>query len=296
MNKLMMMAMAAAMGIVGPALATTIGYSGQLRGARGEVLDEDQRNPTIEFAFYDVPREGTALGTLKKKVQLNAEGNFAVELDLPDAADQKLRSGSAVYIGLAPNGTDEIKPRQKILPTPYAVVAEVAQKGASGFSVSGKATVKELQADAVTVKGSDGTYSPLLPLPAGVIVMWSGKANEIPAGWHLCDGNSDGVTTTLTIPDLRGKFIVGYDPNDGDYNEIGKKGGEKTVTLTEEQMPKHKHDVVKNMSTTWSVNGGGLAVFASAAQFPDVLTGEKGGNQPHENRPPYYALCYIIKL
>lgn len=25
-------------------------------------------------------------------------------------------------------------------------------------------------------------------------------------------------------------------------------------------------------------------------------TGLTGGGQPHENRPPYYALCYIMKM
>jgi microcystin-dependent protein len=91
-------------------------------------------------------------------------------------------------------------------------------------------------------------------IPRGVIVMWSGDQNEIPDGWGLCDGNAYnkvGTTGTITTPDLSGRFIVGYDANETDYNEpgnrslglsqAGKIGGDKTVTLSVAQMPSHTH-------------------------------------------------------
>ena len=43
---------------------------------------------------------------------------------------------------------------------------------------------------------------PVSGLPAGVIVMWSGSLDAIPAGWALCDG-SDGT------PDLSNRFVLG---------------------------------------------------------------------------------------
>ena len=69
-------------------------------------------------------------------------------------------------------------------------------------------------------------------IPPGIIVMWSGTTP--PTGWVICDGQNG-------TPDLRGRFIVGYNPSDGDYNTMGKLGGAKTVTLTTDQMPAHKH-------------------------------------------------------
>jgi len=39
-------------------------------------------------------------------------------------------------------------------------------------------------------------------VPDGSIVMWSGSAGSIPAGWVLCDGKHN-------TPDMRGKFIMG---------------------------------------------------------------------------------------
>lgn len=45
----------------------------------------------------------------------------------------------------------------------------------------------------------------------GIIVLWSGAINDIPAGWGLCDGSGE-------RPDLRDKFIIGagstYNPGD----------------------------------------------------------------------------------
>ncbi len=62
-------------------------------------------------------------------------------------------------------------------------------------------------------------------VPVCTIVMWSGAIEEIPDGWRLCDG----IEIT---PDLRGRFIVGYDSEDGDYDVIGAEGGSNTHNLT----------------------------------------------------------------
>ncbi len=69
----------------------------------------------------------------------------------------------------------------------------------------------------------------------GFIQDYYGSVDHIPQGWYLCNGEHG-------TPDLRGRFIVGHDPYHDDYNTIGKTGGEKSVTLSKEQMPIHKHD------------------------------------------------------
>ena len=95
-------------------------------------------------------------------------------------------------------------------------------------------------------------------IPTGAIVQFS--SNKIPDGWLLCDGSlleqSDypelfeviGTTygyysrTDFRLPDIRGRVPVGKS-TDTDFNELGKTGGEKEVTLTVEQMPAHRHDL-----------------------------------------------------
>ncbi len=145
-------------------------------------------------------------------------------------------------------------------------------------------------------------------IPLGGIIMWSGTT--VPDGWALCNGApSNGYTT----PNLRGRFIVGYDPGDNDYKEpgnlseknltVGSTGGERTHTLSVNEMPKHGH----NMNIGWSGSESG-SDKSHVSQFqgewpgytPDYTdirsVGETGGSQPHENRPPYYVLAFIMRV
>ena len=116
--------------------------------------------------------------------------------------------------------------------------------------------------------------------------MWSGSVDEIPPKWALCDGQNG-------TPDLRGRFIVGA----GGTYAVGAKGGFDTVTLSVAQMPSHKHGIYGDQS-----GSGSLVPMATQKTTPiasvertDVIT-NTGGSQAHENRPPYYALCYIMRL
>ena len=56
-------------------------------------------------------------------------------------------------------------------------------------------------------------------VPSGVILMWSGTADNIPKGWLLCDG-------TNGTPNLRDRFIIGAG---GKYSP-GATGGAASVT------------------------------------------------------------------
>ena len=116
--------------------------------------------------------------------------------------------------------------------------------------------------------------------PSGGIIMWSGAT--VPRGWALCDG-------TLSTPDLRDRFIVGAGSG-GSYT-IGDTGGSDSVTLTVDQIPAHTHTAYTDGTGT---PPGGVA--KSSGNGDTVNTGSTGGGQSHENRPPYYALAFIMKL
>ena len=148
-------------------------------------------------------------------------------------------------------------------------------------------------------------------VPPGAIIMWSGSINNIPVGWALCDGRNG-------TPDLRDRFIVGAG---GSYN-VGDTGGADAVTLDADQMPRHRHG-----AGTLTTNTAGLhnheyvrlqrgfdfaagdvfspraltetSVTANAGDHSHTILGYTsytGNGQAHENRPPYYALCFIMKL
>jgi microcystin-dependent protein len=125
-------------------------------------------------------------------------------------------------------------------------------------------------------------------LSKGVIVMWSGSASQIPAGWALCDGNSG-------RPDLRGRFIVGV----GRGYSVGQTGGEAVHTLTLEEIPAHSHSTsIGTVGYKAAYNSSQEALSGGTENNGNksFSTNNQGGGKPHENRPPFYALCFIIKL
>ncbi len=130
-------------------------------------------------------------------------------------------------------------------------------------------------------------------LPMGSIVIWSGTLSSIPTGWQLCDG-------TNGAPDLRDRFVVGARQDSGGAavtnvsGSLTKTGGEAFHILTIAEMPAHTHtgrfaddrDDSSGDDTTYYVNKGSSA----------SVSGSTGGGQPHNNLPPYYAVCFIMKM
>jgi microcystin-dependent protein len=150
-------------------------------------------------------------------------------------------------------------------------------------------------------------------MPSGAIVMWSGSIASVPANWYLCDGANG-------TPDLRDRFIVGA----GTTYAVGATGGAASVTLTEAQIPSHTHTFSATTNTTgshthteqnYSSNGtgngsgpgasccggtienSGVQTLSAGSHSHTVsgTTDAAGSGGSHENRPPYYALAYIMK-
>lgn len=120
-------------------------------------------------------------------------------------------------------------------------------------------------------------------VPSGVITMWGGSIADIPDGWSLCDG-------TNGTPDLQDRFVVGA----GSQYSVDDTGGEEQHQLSVGEMPSHSHTFTNN--SAGNVGPGGDAEEAGAGETATINTSTEGGDQPHENRPPYYALAYIQKL
>lgn len=134
------------------------------------------------------------------------------------------------------------------------------------------------------------TISVPTPVPIGGIIMWSGAIGSIPSGWALCNGQTVGSVVT---PDLRDRFIVGAG---GGYS-VGATGGANSVTLTTDQIPSHSHNYLLYQPASFGnelEQSGG----PDGARLGGVTntTNATGGGQAHENRPPYYALAYIMRI
>ncbi len=155
-----------------------------------------------------------------------------------------------------------------------------------------------------------------IAVPVGGIIMWSGSDSDYPEGWALCDGRTvqgmkNGQSVTIKTPDLRNRFVVGVG---SDYAK-GDTGGAKTVTLTAAQsgLPAHTHGMAHNHGVTLRGNPGigtQANVFRTGAANPPKdeqktgasskavtdANGAQNASAAHENRPPYYALYYIMRV
>ena len=140
--------------------------------------------------------------------------------------------------------------------------------------------------------GSALSFQSVEAFVSGMIIIWSGAANAIPTGWVLCDG-------TNSTPNLAGKFVVGYQSGNSDY-AVAQTGGAETVTLSEANMPAHTHTATTkgtSGSHSWTQFGAGRNDWNYPGENSrgSATTHSTGGGTAHENRPPYYALCYIMK-
>ena len=153
-------------------------------------------------------------------------------------------------------------------------------------------------------------------LPVGAIMPFG--SDTIPDNWLLCDGsavsrttyqqlfNTIGTTygtgdgfTTFNLPNLQGKIPVGKNANDTDFDKLGETGGEKTHTLTINEMPSHNHQREQTgRALYWDENlteMGGLTSGVNVQISWNRDTTNTGGSQPHNNLQPYIVQNYIIK-
>lgn len=122
------------------------------------------------------------------------------------------------------------------------------------------------------------------PIPIGLIAIWGKPSSQaIPEGWQECR-------------DLRGKFALGWNPDHEVFREYLSQGGEETHQLTIEELPSHKHDFIwysgdEKVGSRGQRNGVSKQFNRNDAY--NKSTTSTGGNQAHNNMPPYRIIKYI---
>jgi hypothetical protein len=159
-------------------------------------------------------------------------------------------------------------------------------------------------AQALTVPVSP---DPFHILPVGTVLLWSGPADAIPAGWALCDGK-DGR------PDLLNRFALGAGPRGSSAPSPGDRGGAGShahdasahvgIALSGEHfhhLPTDWYDrtvpsegrkpvnVIDRGSGSVKNQTTGMSPTHSHAAAANVIV------KPADALPPWSGLCYIVK-
>lgn len=223
---------------------------------------------------HDLAVDGTRLVIVFRLVDAADNERFVFDAAAPlavrwgkAAADWADGAGNASYVNVHPcDDKDGTSPDATT-----TVKVWLPRAGKRDPNVRADDVVAYLPDPAAAGSGNGVCVSDYLDDALGTVKAWNGAAADIPPGWRLCDGGG-------TSPDLTGRFVVGYS-GAGDYASVGQTGGSAT-------QPDHALFV-----TTDSVcPGTGLTpkVFISSIT-PTTLT-------HGDNRPPYYVLCYIVRV
>jgi microcystin-dependent protein len=152
--------------------------------------------------------------------------------------------------------------------------------------------------------------------------------NFAPRGWALCNGQILSIAqnsalfallgtqyggdgrTTFALPNLQSRVPMHWGTGAGlSPRTIGERAGAENVTLIPNQMPAHTHaaqcsslkgNTNSPAGKVWSKDAGvQSATYTSNAPDGPMAASAistAGGNQPHDNMPPYLCVTFVIAL
>lgn len=170
-------------------------------------------------------------------------------------------------------------------------------------------------------------------IPKGTILPWYGKSSDIPEGFALCDGTKGtpdlrnrflvGAGSNYSLADTGGEDQVTLtgtqignhyhywssmygDSKSGNFHHSGLKlisflGQYNRLSSVDAPFPSGNKGVYFFTHNATPSNMGARSIYSSdfvseKLSYITSLAVGTDAQEPHENRPPYYALYYIMKL
>ncbi len=275
---------------------------------------------TKRFYFWDkslVPEKWVVLNNWRKEYTNNTADDEHVYIDLENNSNVGINlnnpNSKLTVNGNLSVGDNITAPANGAYVDGKVIIGPFPSTGTDKLEVNGNAIATEtVTANMFVGKGIT---------PVGGIIMYSGDAlgtlfdgngvgiiGSKMEGWAICNGYNG-------VPDLRDKFVAGA----GNSYAVRSTGGEDTHTLSVTEMPSHNHS--GSTSTTgahthsYTHASGGEGYVALYNDDNEVFkyggrtgvnTGSdgnhshtvynQGGGTPHENRPSFYAVYYIIRV
>lgn len=199
-----------------------------------------------------------------------------------------------------------------------ASISSVVNMIKTATGITGSNPLNNLQTDNKTsliaaineVNSKIGSSSTGSDVPIGEIKLMAATISD--PNWLLCDGSlksrteyselfavigttygSGDGSTTFNLPNISGRFPIGYDASDTDFNTIGGTGGNKTHTQTVEELAEHNHE---------QFTGGGQLTTTDSAPGDCVVgrtntttTSKTGESKPMDIMNLYIVMPYYIK-
>jgi len=140
----------------------------------------------------------------------------------------------------------------------------------------------DIKADSLIINGVTNSQ-----VPIGLIQIWYGTVETIPAGWVLCDGTT-GITRsdgggTIDTPDLRDRFVRGVST----APQVGQSGGVNTITLSEANLAEHTHTFTSANSNAPHNHGQSSSSSAAHSHGESSQNNMPHGHPTGQNNAPH---------